>query len=135
MKFAYCGLEPHKPRVNCTIKSGHTKVASMVYIENKYSTIIHSDRGCQFTSKEYKEMLLSNGITQSMSAPASPRDNAVIESFFGHLKDEVNLKGIKTFEQVVKIIENYMFYYNNERRQWNKNKMTPVEYRNFLLAS
>ena len=107
----------------------------MVYIENKYSTIIHSDRGCQFTSKEYKEMLLSNGITQSMSAPASPRDNAIIESFFGHLKDEVNLKGIKTFEQVVKIIENYMFYYNNERRQWNKNKMTPVEYRNFLLAS
>ena len=72
MKFAYCGLEPHKPRVNCTIKSGHTKVASMVYIENKYSTIIHSDRGCQFTSKEYKEMLLSNGITQSMSAPTSP---------------------------------------------------------------
>ena len=102
---------------------------------NKYSTIIHSDRGSQFTSKDYKELLLTNGLTQSMSAPASPRDNAVIESFFGHLKDEVNLKGTKTFEQVLAIIDDYMFYYNNERRQWNKNRMTPIEYRNFLLAS
>jgi len=103
--------------------------------ENKYSTIIHSDRGSQFTSKEYRDLLLANGLTQSMSAPASPRDNAVIESFFGHLKDEISLKGIKTFAQVAAIIDDYMYYYNNERRQWNKNKMTPIEYRNFLLAS
>ena len=102
---------------------------------NNYSTIIHSDRGSQFTSKDYKELLLTNGLTQSMSAPASPRDNAVIESFFGHLKDEINLKGTKTFEQVLAIIDDYMFYYNNVRRQWNKNRMTPIEYRNFLLAS
>lgn len=102
---------------------------------DKYSTIIHSDRGSQFTSREYKDLLLSNGLTQSMSAPASPRDNAVIESFFGHMKDEICLKGVKTFEQVVSIIDNYVYYYNNERRQWNKNKMTPIEYRNFLLAS
>ena len=103
--------------------------------ENRYSTIVHSDRGSQFTSQDYKDLLLKNGLTQSMSAPASPRDNAVIESFFGHLKDEICLKGIKTFEQVISIIDDYMYYYNNERRQWNKNKMTPVEYRKFLLAS
>lgn len=103
--------------------------------ENNYSTIIHSDRGSQFTSKDYKDLLLAQGLTQSMSAPASPRDNAVIESFFGHLKDEICLKGIKTFEQVVRIIDEYMYYYNNERRQWNKNRMTPIEYRKFLLAS
>ena len=103
--------------------------------DNKYSTIIHSDRGSQFTSKAYKDLLLTNGLTQSMSAPASPRDNAVIESFFGHLKDEIDLKGIKTFEQVVSTIDNYIYYYNNERRQWNKNRMTPVEYRKFLMAS
>ncbi len=102
---------------------------------NKYSTIIHSDKGSQFTSKDYRDLLLNNGLTQSMTAPASPRDNAVIESFFGHLKDEIKLKGIKTFEQVVSIVDEYMYYYNNERRQWNKNKMTPVEYRKFLLAS
>lgn len=113
-----------------TIKAG-----LKVIRENNYSTIIHSDRGSQFTCKDYKDLLLVNGLTQSMSAPASPRDNAVIESFFGHLKDEICLKGIKTFEQVIKIIDDYMYYYNNERRQWNKNRMTPIQYRNFLLAS
>ena len=113
-----------------TIKAGLELIK-----DNSYSTIIHSDRGSQFTSKDYKDLLLSHGLTQSMSAPSSPRDNAVIESFFGHLKDEINLKGIKTFDQVIQIIDDYMYYYNNERRQWNKNRMTPIEYRNYLLAS
>lgn len=75
------------------------------------------------------------GLTQSMSALASPRDNAVIESFFGHLKDEVKLKGVKSFEQVINAIDDYIYYYNNERKQWSKNKMTPIQLRNFLLAS
>lgn len=96
--------------------------------------IIHSDRGPQYTSKAYKDLLKDFGITQSMSLPANPRDNAVIESFFGHLKDEISLKGVKTFEELVDIIDNYMYYYNNCRKQWTKNKMTPVEYRNFLVA-
>ena len=113
-----------------TIESGIEKIK-----RNKYSTIIHSDRGSQFTSKDYRDLLLEYGLTQSMSAPASPRDNAVIESFLGHLKDEICLKGLKTFEQVIQVIDDYMYYYNNERRQWNKSKMTPVEYRKFLLAS
>ena len=41
---------------------------------NKYSTIIHSDRGSQFTSKDYRDLLLKHGLTQSMSNPASPRN-------------------------------------------------------------
>ena len=51
------------------------------------------------------------------------------------IKDEICLIGLKTFEQVIQVIEDYMYYYNKERRQWNKSKMTPVEYRKFLLAS
>ena len=42
---------------------------------------------------------------------------------------------IITFEQVIQVIDDYMHYHNNERRQWNKIKMTPVEYRKFLLVS
>lgn len=86
-------------------------------------------------NKIYKELLDANYITQSMSLPDNPKDNAVIESFFGHLKDEVNLKNVRTFEQLVEIIDNYMYYYNNEKRQWNKNRMTSIQYRDFLLAS
>ncbi len=100
-----------------------------------FSVIIHSDRGSQFTSKDYADFLSANGLIQSMSNPASPRDNAVIESFFGHLKDELSLIGFKTFEQVASAVDNYLSYYNNQRKQWSKNKMTPVEYREMLLAS
>ena len=96
--------------------------------------IIHSDRGSQFTSKEYKELLKHYEVTQSMSLPASPRDNAVIESFFGHMKDEINLKQAKSFYDVVDIIDEYMYDYNYKRKQWNKMRMTPVEYRKFLVA-
>ena len=96
--------------------------------------VIHSDRGSQFTSKSYKDLLEYFGVTQSMSLPASPRDNAVIESFFGHMKDEINLKKVKTFDEVVEIIDEYMYDYNNNRKQWNKNRMTPIEYRHFLVA-
>ena len=145
-RFAYlCVLLDVKTTevISYSMSKTMTKELALAAIESgletiskkEYSTIVHSDRGSQFTSKDYKDLLLANGLTQSMSAPASPRDNAVIESFFGHLKDEINLKGIKTFEQVVSIIDDYMYYYNNERRQWSKNKMTPVEYRKFLLAS
>ena len=62
-------------------------------------------------------------------------DLKTLESFFGHLKDGICLIGLKTFEQVIQVIDDYMYYYNNERRQCNKSKITPVEYRKFLLAS
>ena len=78
---------------------------------------------------------MEHGLTQSMSSPAGQRDNAVIESFFGHLKDEICLIGLKTFEQVIQVIDDYMYYYNNERRQWDKSKMTPVEYRIYLRVN
>ena len=83
--------------------------------------IIHSDRGSQFTSKAYKDLLEHFGVTQSMSLPANPRDNAVIESFFGHMKDEINLKKVKTFDEVVEIIDEYMYDYNNNRKQYYRN--------------
>ena len=52
--------------------------------------IIHSDRGVHYTNNVYQMLLKNNNIQQSMSAPATPRDNAPIESFFGHLKDELD---------------------------------------------
>ncbi|MBQ2870359.1 IS3 family transposase, partial [bacterium] len=41
----------------------------------------------------------------------------------------------KTFEALVEKIDQYMYYYNNERYQWSRNKMAPVEYRNHLLKA
>jgi putative transposase len=50
--------------------------------------ILHSDRGCQFTSEEYQQFLAAHHITCSMSAVGSCADNAAAESFFGVLKRE-----------------------------------------------
>ena len=104
----------------------------------KYPTdnlIIHSDRGVHYTNNVYQMLLKNNNIQQSMSAPATPRDNAPIESFFGHLKDELDYKKCKTFEELSALVDDYMYNYNYTRKQWSKNKMTPIEYKKFLLVS
>lgn len=104
----------------------------------KYPTdnlIIHSDRGVHYTNNVYQMFLKENNVQQSMSAPATPRDNAPIESFFGHLKDELDYKKCKTFEELSALVDDYMYNYNHTRKQWSKNKMTPIEYKNFLLVS
>ena len=145
-KFAYlCVLQDMKTTEVISYKTGTNYSTSLVLStvteglinlpkEIVQKAIIHSDRGSQFTSKAYKDLLEYFGITQSMSLPANPRDNAVIESFFGHMKDEINLKKVKTFDEVVDIIDEYMYDYNNNRKQWNKDRMTPIEYRQFLVA-
>ena len=46
-----------------------------------------------------------------MSRKENCLDNAPIESFFGHLKDDVDIKSCETFEEVKYLVENYIFYY------------------------
>jgi len=98
------------------------------------NAMIHSDQGFHYTNPEYIEKVKALEMIQSMSRKGNCIDNAPIESFFGHLKDDVDYKSCKTFEELYRLIENYINYYNTERAQWNKNKMTPVEYRDHLLA-
>lgn len=96
--------------------------------------LIHSDQGFHYTNPQYVEKIKGLNMIQSMSGKGNCIDNAPIESFFGHLKDDVDCKSCKTFEQMHLLIRGYMKYYNYERPQWNLKKMTPVEYRNHLLA-
>lgn len=63
--------------------------------------IVHTDRGCQFTSVEYRRALTRHGLLGSMSAPAYPYDNAQAESFMKTLKvEEVYLAGYESFNDV-----------------------------------
>jgi transposase InsO family protein len=96
--------------------------------------MIHSDQGFHYTNPDYIEKIKGLNMIQSMSRKGNCIDNAPIESFFGHLKDDVNYKECKTFEELYLRISEYMKYYNNNRQQWNLKKMTPVEYRNHLLT-
>jgi putative transposase len=59
--------------------------------------ILHSDRGCQFTSDEYQQFLAAHQVTCRMNAVGSCADNAAAESFFGRLKRQrVNRRQYQT---------------------------------------
>ena len=103
-------------------------------LDSYEKVMIHSDQGFHYTNPVYIEALRELKIVQSMSGKGSCIDNAPIESFFGHLKDELDYRSCKTIEELRLAIDEYMRYYNHERKQWARKKMTPVEYRNHLLA-
>jgi putative transposase len=96
---------------------------------------IHSDQGSHYTSPRYQTLLQKYGLGQSMSRRGNCWDNAPQESFFGHLKDEVDYKSAKNLKELKSKINYYMTYYNNYRYQWNLKKMTPIQYRNHLLSA
>jgi putative transposase len=80
--------------------------------------ILHSDRGCQFTSEEYQRFLEAHHITCSMSAVGSCADNAAAESFFGVLKRErVNRRQYRTRAEARADIFNYIERWHNPRQR------------------
>ena len=97
--------------------------------------LIHSDQGVHYTHPQYIQSVKDLEMVQSMSRKGNCIDNAVMETFFGHAKDDVDFKQCKTFNELLLVWKEYMKYYNNERSQWDLKKMTPVEYRNHLLTT
>ncbi|TBO36968.1 IS3 family transposase [Pedobacter kyonggii] len=80
--------------------------------------------------KEYQYLLKKKGIRQSMSRKGNCLDNAVIENFFGTLKSELfYLKKYNDINQLKQDIEEYIYYYNNDRIKLNLNGMSPIKYR------
>lgn len=80
--------------------------------------ILHSDRGCQFTSEEYQRFLAAHQVTCSMSAVGSCADNAAAESFFGVLKRErVNRQHYRTRAEARADIFDYIERCHNPRQR------------------
>lgn len=97
--------------------------------------LIHSDQGFHYTNPLYIQKIKQLNIIQSMSRKGNCIDNAPMESFFGHMKDELDFKSCHTFQEVIIKINGYMQYYNHNRYQWGLKKMTPAQYRDHLLAA
>lgn len=110
-----------------------TKTVENMQLESYESIMIHSDQGFHYTNPAYIKIVKELKMIQSMSGKGKCIDNAPIESFFGHMKDELNYMSCKSLSELQLAIAEYMRYYNNERRQWTRNKMSPVEFRNHLL--
>ncbi len=96
--------------------------------------ILNSDQGIHYKAKSFKDLLSQNEILRSMSRKANCWDNSPKESFFGHMKDEININNCNTFDEVKEIIDDYIDYYNNDRPQWDLAKLTPIEYYNYSIT-
>ena len=103
-------------------------------LESFKDIMIHSDQGFHYTNPQYIHIVRGLNMVQSMSRKGNCIDNAPMESFFGHFKDDVDYKECQTYEELNLRVEEYIEYYNNERYQWDLKKMTPVGYRNHLLV-
>jgi putative transposase len=79
--------------------------------------MLHSDRGCQFTSGEYQRFLKGHQLQSSMSRVGSCADNAAVEGFFGLLKRErVNRRQYQTPAEARADVIEYIERFHNPRR-------------------
>lgn len=97
--------------------------------------IFHSDRGYQYTSKEFRQRIINTGMIQSMSRVAHCTDNGAMESFWGVMKREMYYgKQFETREDLIKAIEKYIDDYTYRRIQRNLGVMTPMEYHDYIIS-
>ena len=107
-----------------------------VAVEPDAHPLFHSDRGFQYTSKQFCTKLKKHHMKQSMSRVAHCIDNGPMEGFWGILKRETYYgKRFTEKATLVKTIEDYITYYNTERIQRKLHLMTPVEYRESYTAA
>ena len=92
--------------------------------------IHHSDRGCQYTSKAYRDALRARAIVCSMSRRGDCWDNAVVESFFATLKLElIHRRSFRTREEARLAIFDYIeVFYNRQRSHSYLGYMSPEEF-------
>jgi len=85
---------------------------------SRQPVILHSDRGCQFTSDEYQRFLKGHNLTCSMSGVGSCADNAACEGFFGMLKRErVNRRRYDSHAEARVDIFDYIERFYNPRKR------------------
>ena len=117
---------------------------TVMQLKNSYGkqltgTVLHSDRGSQYTSTAFRSKLRKLGIIQSLSGAAHCYDNARMESFFATLKKE-KLYRIPTYRmtrnEVRTIIFRYVFgYYNTVRvTSFNPEGLSPADYKKLYLS-
>jgi putative transposase len=98
--------------------------------------IIHSDRGCQYTSIDFRTLALANGIIPSVGHTGICYDNAMAESFNATIKKElINLHTWPTLRAVRKAVFEYIeVYYNRKRPHSNIGNATPCEFEHNSLG-
>ena len=97
-------------------------------------TLIHSDQGIHYKSIKFIQLIKDSDLRQSMSRKANCWDNAPQESFFGHMKDQIDITWCATYDEIQQVISDWTSYYNHERYQWDLAKLAPTEYNHYLIT-
>jgi transposase InsO family protein len=97
--------------------------------------ILHSDQGWHYQHKSYQKALENRHITQSMSRKGNCLDNAMMENFFGLMKNELlYLQEWDSIDQFKKALRSYIRYYNNDRIKLRLKGKSPVQYRTLFQS-
>ncbi|ELJ4109159.1 IS3 family transposase [Escherichia coli] len=92
--------------------------------------LLHSDQGWHYRIKSYQSALADKGLVQSMSRKGNCLDNAVMENFFGHLKEEIYYRrDYRNVEELENAVNEYITYWNQKRIKLSLGGLSPVEYR------
>ena len=92
--------------------------------------LIHTDRGPAYTSKSFNNFLNRHEVIRSMSRPGTPYDNAPMERWWSEFKLRwMNRHPMpKTYEELVKLVNDGIDYFNNISRSETRNGCTPAEF-------
>ena len=124
------GISPNLELTNSSLRR------ALATLEVGQRPLVHSDQGFQYQHPSWRALLRNAGAVQSMSRKANCYDNAVMENFFGHLKEELfhRVQFLNT-DALASALNEYIHWYNTERISIKLNGLSPVEYRVQALAA
>jgi putative transposase len=124
------GSSPNLELTNSSLRS------ALACLEPGQQPLVHSDQGVQYQHVSWRTLLAGAGAAQSMSRKGNCYDNAVMENFFGHLKEELfhHVRFIST-DALATAVNEYIHWYNNERISTKLKGLSPAQYRAQTLAA
>ena len=124
------GLSPNLDLTNTSLQR------ALATLESRQKPLVHSDQGFQYQHASWRKLLEGAGAVQSMSRKGNCYDNAVMENFFGHLKEELfhRVRFLST-DALATALREYIHWYNTERISTKLEGLSPVQYRTQALAA
>ena len=120
-----------KPYYHCL--EALKKLAGKKNEEQTPQVVLHTDQGSVYSSQAFRQAHENYNILRSMSKVGTPTDNAIIEALNGWIKEELYLDfGLETAEDVSKLLDEYVYYFNNRRPAAALGYKSPVQYKTEL---
>ena len=120
-----------KPYYHCL--EALKKLAGKKNEEQTPQVVLHTDQGSVYSSQAFRQAHEHYNILRSMSKVGTPTDNAIIEALNGWIKEELYLDfSLETAEDVPKLLDEYVYYFNNRRPAAALGYKSPVQYKTEL---